>query len=135
MHLRYDRAFGVERAHTPIMLAELTSLFRSGLLQSATMSDGDRHSRTDVGLGGTKVIETDSPWLSMARHFLRIEDQAARSCFPIPPKGVLRKPRGSLDPPYRQSTALEMTETQPPRGATAVVEAALTSRAGLRYRS
>ena len=55
------------------MLAELTSLFRSGLLQSATMSDGDRHSRTHIGLGGTKVIETDSPWLSMARHFLPIE--------------------------------------------------------------
>lgn len=78
MHLRYDRAFGVERTHTPIMLAELTSLFRSGLLQSATMSDGDRHSRTDAGLGGTKVIETGSPWLSMARHFLPIEDRAAR---------------------------------------------------------
>ena len=64
------------------MLAELTSLFRSGLLRGDTMSDADRHSRTDYSLGGTKVIETGSPWLSMARHFLPIEAQAAGDRLP-----------------------------------------------------
>ena len=34
------------------------------------MPDGDRRSRTDCRPGGSKVIETGSPCVAMARHFL-----------------------------------------------------------------